>query len=95
MCINPFLVGCGFKAEELLREAKDAFKNALKWIGERYTERLNGVRKTLLVNSKGVIRRRSGNTSQPTTATHAFTPWGGALWGRDAVSIHWPWWNRS
>ena len=59
-------------------EGKDAFKNALKWIEKRCSERLNGFRKTFLVHSKVYITfGRSGKTSQPTTATHAFIPWGG------------------
>ena len=37
------------------QRAKDAFKNALKWIRERCTERLNGFRKNLLVHSKACI----------------------------------------
>ena len=36
-------------------KAKDAFKNALKWLGERCTERLNGYRKTQLVQNKVYI----------------------------------------
>ena len=37
------------------QRTKDTFKNGLKWIGERCTERFNGVRKTLLVHSKVYI----------------------------------------
>ena len=54
--VYPSLIGCGFKGGESLRErAKDAFKNALKWIGERCSERLNWFRKTLLVYTKNII----------------------------------------
>ena len=32
--------------------AREAFKNSLKWLGDRCTEQLNGIRKTLRVQSK-------------------------------------------
>ena len=72
--------------------AKDAFKNALKWIGERCTERLNGLRKTLLVHSKVTSPAEAIRKHFSTDNCNAcFIPWGGALRGRKDVSIHWPW----
>ena len=56
--------------------AREAFKNSLKWLEDRCTEQLNGIRMTLRVQSKVYVTCGGDQESapQPPTSTNALIP---------------------